>query len=85
LFSGIKGGTETLFVNSVLRKIFESKGDEVIGSWRKLNNGELHNLYCSPSIIRIMKSKRMRWARHVARMAGNAYRIFVESRRKRGH
>jgi hypothetical protein len=51
----------------------------VIGGWRKLHNEELHNLYCSPSIIRIIKSRRMRWAGHVARMGEkrNAYRILV--------
>jgi hypothetical protein len=51
----------------------------VIGGWRKLHNEELHNLYCSPSIIRIIKSRRMRWAGHVARMGEkrNVYRILV--------
>jgi hypothetical protein len=55
------------------------KRDEVIGGWRKLHNEELHNLYCLPSIIRIIKSRRMRWAGHVARMGvkRNAYRILV--------
>jgi hypothetical protein len=55
------------------------KRDEVIGGWRKLHNEELHNLYCSPSIIRIIKSRRMRWAGHVARMGEkrNACRILV--------
>jgi hypothetical protein len=57
-----------VFENRVLRRIFGPKGDEVIGGWRKLHNEELHNLYCSPSIIRITKSRRMRWAGHVARM-----------------
>jgi hypothetical protein len=52
--------------NRVLRGIFGPKRDEVIGGWRKLHNEELHNLYCSPSIIRIIKSRRMRWAGHVA-------------------
>jgi hypothetical protein len=58
---------------------FGPKRDEVIGGWRKLHNGELHNLYCSLSIIRIIKSRRMRWAVHVARMGEkrNAYRILV--------
>jgi hypothetical protein len=51
-----------------LRKIYGPKRDEVIGVWRKLHNEELHNLYCSPSIIRIIKSRRMRWARHVVQM-----------------
>jgi hypothetical protein len=51
----------------------------VIGGWRKLHNEELHNLYCSPSIIKIIRSRRMRWAGHVARMGKkvSAYRIVV--------
>jgi hypothetical protein len=51
----------------------------VTGGWRKLHNGELHNLYSSPSIIRMIKSRRMRWAGHVTRIGEkrNAYRIFV--------
>jgi hypothetical protein len=57
-----------VFENRVLRGIFGPKRDEVIGGWRKLHNEELHNLYSSPSIIRMIKSRRMRWARHVARM-----------------
>jgi hypothetical protein len=66
-----------VFENRVLRRIFEPKRDEETGGWRKLHNEELHNLYSSPSIIRIIK--RLRWAGHVARMAEkrNAYRIFV--------
>jgi hypothetical protein len=68
-----------VFENRVLRKIFGPKKDEVIGGWRKLHNEELHKLYCSPSIIRIMKSKRMRWSGCVARMGEkrNVYRILV--------
>jgi hypothetical protein len=50
----------------VLRRIFGPKKDEVKGEWRKLHNKELHDLYSSPSIIRIIKSRRMRWAGHVA-------------------
>jgi hypothetical protein len=66
-----------LFENRVL--IFASKRDGVMGGWRKLHNEELHNLYCSPSIIRMIESRRMRWAGHVARMGEkrNAYRILV--------
>jgi hypothetical protein len=56
-----------VFENMVLRKIFGPKR-EVDGSWRKLHNNELHNLYSSPNIVRVIKSRRMRWAGHVARM-----------------
>jgi hypothetical protein len=68
-----------VFENRVLRKVFGPERDEVIGGWRKLHNEELHNLYCSRSIIRIIKSGRMRWAGHAARMGEkrNAYRIVV--------
>jgi hypothetical protein len=52
----------------VLRRIFGPGRDEVTGEWRKLHNEELHDLYSSPSIIRIMKASRMRWEGHVARM-----------------
>jgi hypothetical protein len=63
----------------VLRRLFGSKRDEVTGGWRKLHYKELHNLYSSPSIIRMIKSRRMRWTGHVARMGpkSNAYRILV--------
>jgi hypothetical protein len=62
----------------VLRRIFGPKRDLVTGGWRKLHNEELHNLYSSPSIIRMIKSRRMRWVGHVARMGEKyAYRIFV--------
>jgi hypothetical protein len=57
-----------VFENRVLRRIFGPKRDEVTGEWRKLHNRELHDLYSSPSIIRIIKSRRMRWAGHEARM-----------------
>jgi hypothetical protein len=52
----------------VLRRVFGSKRDEVTGEWRKLHNKEVHDLYCSPSIARVIKSRRMRWAGHVAQM-----------------
>jgi hypothetical protein len=63
----------------VLRRIFGPKRDEVTGGWRRLHNEELHNLNSSPSIIRMIKSKRMRWAGHVARMGErrNTYRTLV--------
>jgi hypothetical protein len=57
-----------VFENRVLRRIFGPKRDEVMGEWRKLYNGELHNLYSSPDIITQMKSRRMRWVGHVACM-----------------
>jgi hypothetical protein len=57
-----------VFENRVLRRIFGPKTDEVTGEWRKLHNGELHDLYSLPDIIRQIKSRRMRWTGHVARM-----------------
>jgi hypothetical protein len=57
-----------VFENRVLRRIFGPKRDEVTGEWKKLYNEELHGLYSSPSIIRIITSRRMRWAGHVAQM-----------------
>jgi hypothetical protein len=61
-----------------LRRIFGPKSDEVTGEWRKLHNEELHNLY-SPNIVRVIKSRRMRWAVHVARMGKErcVYRVLV--------
>jgi hypothetical protein len=69
--------------------IFNIWRDEVIGGWRKLHNEELHGLYSSPSIIRVIESRRMRWVRHVARMGAvsGAYNILVgrpEGRRPLG-
>jgi hypothetical protein len=57
-----------VFENRVLRRIFGPKRDEVTGEWRKLHSEELGDLYSSPTIIRIIKSKRVIWAGHVARM-----------------
>jgi hypothetical protein len=57
-----------VFEKRVLRRIFGPKRDEVTIEWRKVHSGEFHNLYLSPDIIRQIKSKRMRWAGHVARM-----------------
>jgi len=59
----------------VLRKIYGPKGDEVTGEWRKLHVEKLNDLYCSPNIVRVMKSRRMRWVRHVACMVGEESRI----------
>jgi hypothetical protein len=68
-----------VFENKVLMRIFGLKSDEVTGEWRKLHNEELHDLYSLPSIIRIIKSWRMRWAGYVARMGEkrNTYRLLV--------
>jgi hypothetical protein len=65
-----------VFQNRVLRGIFGPKGDEVTGEWSKLHSGELHNLYSSSDIIRQIKSRRMRWAGHVARM-GEGTKVYI--------
>ena len=67
-----------MFEHKVLRKIFGAKGDKITGEWRKLH-AELHALYSSPDIFRNLKSRRLRWGGHVARMelSRNAYRIMV--------
>ena len=57
----------TVFENRVLRRVFGTKKDEGTGEWRKLHNEELSNLYFLPNIVRVVKSKRMRWEGHVAR------------------
>jgi hypothetical protein len=62
-----------VFENRVLRRIFGPKMEEVAGGWRRLHNEELHNLYASPNIIRVNKSRSMRWGEHVARMGGMRY------------
>jgi hypothetical protein len=69
-----------VFENRVLRRIFGPKRDEVMGEWRKLHSEEVRDLYSLRSIIRIINSRMMRWARHVARLGKkrNAYRLLVQ-------
>ena len=68
-----------MFENVVLRRIFGPRRDEVTGEWRRLHNEELSDLYCSPNNVRVIKSRRMRWAGHVARMGEErcVYRVLV--------
>jgi hypothetical protein len=74
-----------MFENRVLR-IFGPKRDEVTGEWRKLHNEELNNLYSSSNTVRVIKSRRMRWAEHVARMGEGrgVYRVLVGNLRNLG-
>jgi hypothetical protein len=74
-----------VFENRVLRGIFGPKRDEVTGEWRKLHSGKLRNSYSSPDIIRQIKSRRMRWAGHVARMGEgrNVYGVLVGKTRRK--
>jgi hypothetical protein len=64
-----------VFENRVLRRLFELNWDEMIGRWRKLHNEELCNLYSLPGIIRMMRSRRMRWAGHVEQMGRSGVHI----------
>jgi len=68
-----------VFENMVLRRIFGHRRDEVMGEWRRLHNEELNDLYPSPNIVRVIKSRRMRWAGHVTRMVDErgVYRFLV--------
>jgi hypothetical protein len=79
--------TLRVFVNKVLRGIFGPKRDEIMGGWRKPHNEDLHNLYSSQSIIRMIKSRRMRRAGHVARMGRRGQHIgyLWESQKQRDH
>jgi hypothetical protein len=76
-----------VFENRVLRRIFGPKSDEVTGDWRKLHNEELHYSYSSQNIIRMIKSRRMRWAGNVARMGTRRVHIgyWWESQKERDH
>jgi len=64
-----------VFENMVLRSIFGPRRDEVTGEWRRLHNEDLNDLYSSPNIVRVIKLRRMRWARHVVRMGEERGRI----------
>ena len=68
-----------MFENMVLRRIFGPRRDEVTGEWKRLHNEELNDFYCSPNMVRVIKSRRMRWAGHVARMdeERGVYRVLV--------
>jgi hypothetical protein len=72
-----------VFENRVLRRIFGTKRDEVMGEWRKLHNEELYNLYSSPNIMKQIKSRRMRWAGHVARMGEECVQGFDGKARRK--
>ena len=78
-----------VFENMVLKRIYGPRRDEVTREWRRLHNEELNDLYCSPNIVRVIKSRRMRWAGYVARMGEERglYRVLVgkpEGRRPMG-
>ena len=68
-----------MFENKVLRRLFGPRRDEVTGDWRRLHNEDLNDLYSSLNILRVIKSRRMRWARHVVRMGEErgVYRVLV--------
>jgi hypothetical protein len=73
--------------NRVLRRIFRAKRDEATGEWRKLHNEELNDLYCSPNMVRVIKSRRLRWTGHVARMGERrgVYRVLVGKPEGKSH
>ena len=76
-----------MFEKRVLRRLFGPKRDEVTGDWRKLHNEELNDIYCSPNIVRVIKSRRVRWAGHVARMGERRgiYRVLMGNLTQRDH
>jgi len=76
-----------VYENKVLRRIFGPRRDEVTGEWRRLHNEDLNDLYSSPNILQVIKSRRMRWAGHVARMGEErgVYRVWVRKPEGRNH
>ena len=76
-----------VFENMVLRRIFGPRRDEVTGEWRRLHNEELNDLYCSPNIVRVIKSRIMRWAGNVERLGVEmgVYRVLVVKPEGRNH
>ena len=76
-----------VFENEVLWRIFGPRSDEVTGEWRRLHNEELNGLYCLLNIVRVIKSRRMRWAGHVTRMGEErgVYRVLVGKPESKNH
>jgi len=76
-----------LFENMVLRRIFRPRRDEVTGEWRRLHNEELNDYYSSPNIVRVIKSRRMRWVGHVACMGEErgVYRVLLGKPERKNH
>ena len=85
MVSYIKGGTVRVLENRILRPIFGSKSDDN-GEWRRLQNEDFHSLYRSPNIVRVIKSRRLRWTRHVARMeeGESAFKILTDKSTGKG-